>query len=219
VMLSADTAPTNANTEVGRWMLLPMGLHALGVVVLGVAPVLGFMLVRGPTEMALASLPASGTQVLTSISDTLSQIGVISGALLAFMVRVVSVWWLRAKTARRPAARHVTWVCGYGSPNPRMQYTGASFSSDFSARFSGVLGLLRRQKAPKGYFPSDAYVITDCVDAVERRLFSVIGHGDTSASDLSSKLREDDPRIAFAAALVALVVIAGLVVLAGGPLR
>jgi hydrogenase-4 component B len=79
--------------------------------------------------------------------------------------------------------------------------------------------LLRRQKAPKGYFPSDAYVITDCVDAVERRLFSVIGHGDTSASELSSKLREDDPRIAFAAALVALVVIAGLVVLAGGPLR
>lgn len=206
-------------TEVSRWMLLPMGLHAIGVVVLGVAPVLGFMLVQGPTEIALASLPASGANVLASISDTLMRIGAISGALLAFVVLVVLMWWLRAKTARRPVASHVTWVCGYGSPNPRMQYTGASFSSDFSARFSAVLGLLRRQKAPKGYFPSDAYVITDCVDAVERRLFSVIGHGDTSASDLSGKLREDDPRIAFAAALVALVVIAGLVVLAGGPLR
>jgi hydrogenase-4 component B len=79
--------------------------------------------------------------------------------------------------------------------------------------------MLRRQKAPAGYFPNDSYLITDCVDAVERRLFSVIGHGDASASELSSKLHEDDPRIAFAVALIGIVVIAALVVLAGGPLQ
>ncbi len=100
-----------------------------------------------------------------------------------------------------------------------MQYTGSSFSWDFSQRFRGLLVLLRRQKAPEGYFPQDAYLITDCVDAVERRLFSVINHGDESATDLSRRLREDDPRLAFAAGLVAIVVIAGLVWLAGGPLR
>jgi hydrogenase-4 component B len=53
---------------------------------------------------------------------------------------------------------------------------------------------------------------------VERRLFSVIKHGDVSAGEWSSKLREDDPRVAFAAALVAIVVMSGLVVLLGGPL-
>jgi hydrogenase-4 component B len=100
-----------------------------------------------------------------------------------------------------------------------MQYTGSSFSWDFSQPFGGVLVLLRRQHAPAGYFPTEGYVVTDCVDAVERRLFAVIKHGDESATDLSRKLREDDPRVAFAAALVALVLIAGLVVLAGGPLR
>jgi hydrogenase-4 component B len=115
-------------------------------------------------------------------------------------------------------ASHVTWGCGYGKPNARMQYTGSSFSSDFAQHFRGVMVTLRRQKAPEGYFPTDAYLITDCVDAVERRLFSVIKHGDASAGELSGHLREDDPRIAFAAALVALVLIAGLVVLAGGPL-
>ena len=78
--------------------------------------------------------------------------------------------------------------------------------------------MLKRQKAPTGYFPSDAYVITDCVDAVERRLYAVIGHGDNSASELSRQLREDDPRITFALALAAIVLIAGLVVLTGGPL-
>ena len=100
-----------------------------------------------------------------------------------------------------------------------MQYTGSSFSSDFTARFRGVLVMLRRQKVPTGYFPTDAYLITDCVDAVERRLYSVIGHGDASATDLSSKLREDDPRVAFGAALIAIVLIAAMVVLAGGPLQ
>jgi len=202
--------------EVSRWMLWPMGLHAAGVILLGVVPALGFMLVRGPTGIALALLPASGVSVLAPISATLSRIGWISASLMASIALLL---WLRRKAVRQPAARHITWSCAYGAPNPRMQYTGAGFSSDFSARFRSVMVLLRRQKAPAGYFPSDAYVITDCVDAVERRLFSVIGHGDASASELSRKLREDDPRIAFAAGLIAVVVIAGLVVLAGGPLR
>ena len=78
--------------------------------------------------------------------------------------------------------------------------------------------MLKRQKAPTGYFPTDGYLITDCVDAVERRLFSVINHGDNSATDLSGKLREDDPRIAFAGGLIAIAVIAGLVVWSTGPL-
>lgn len=203
-------------TEVSRWMLLPMGLHAVGVVVLGVVPVLGFMLVRAPTEMALASLPTPALDSLRPIAGTLARIGVISGA-LALSIGVLI--WLRFKTAGAPAARHVTWGCGYVAPNSRMQYTGSSFSSDFTARFRGVLVMLRRQKVPVGYFPTDAYLITDCVDAVERRLYSVIGHGDASATDLSSKLREDDPRVAFGAALIAIVLIAGMVVLAGGPLQ
>jgi hydrogenase-4 component B len=46
----------------------------------------------------------------------------------------------------------------------------------------------------------------------------VIRHGDASASALSQKLREDDPRYAFAAGLVALVAMAALVLLVGGPL-
>ena len=99
-----------------------------------------------------------------------------------------------------------------------MQYTGASFSNDFSRRFRSVMVLLQRKKAPLGYFPEDSYVITDCVDAVERRLYAVIGHGDESATRISNNLHEDDPRFAFAAALVALLVIATLVRLAGGPL-
>lgn len=205
-----------APVEVSRWMLLPMGVHAIGAVVLGLMPVLGLALVTGATEIPLATLPTPTIPILQSINATLTRISLISGALA---IVIALLLWLRFRVASIPSSTHATWGCGYGLPNARMQYTGASFAADFNARFRGLMVLLRRQKAPVGYFPSDGYVITDCVDAVERRLFAVISRGDTSAKDLSSKLREDDPRLAFSAALIAIVLIAGLVVLAGGPLR
>lgn len=206
--------------EVNGWMLAPMGLHAVGVVVLGVAPALGLALVDGAVRLALAGLPAGDAGALQALGQTLTRIGAISGALAA---AALALWALRSRLARAAgapgASRHVTWGCGYTAPNPRMQYTSSSFSWDFAQRFRGLMVLLRRQKAPQGYFPSDAYLITDCVDAVERRLFSVIKHGDESAGELSKKLREDDPRVAFAGALLALIVMAAAIVLAGGPLR
>lgn len=205
--------------EVSRWMLAPTMLHAVGVVVLGVAPALGLALVEGSASLALAGLPPGGVdgqQPLRDLAASLTRIGAISAALA---LAVAALWWLRSRWGGQPAARHVTWGCGYTAPNPRMQYTGSSFSWDFSQRFRGVLALLRRQHAPEGCFPKDAYLISDCVDAVERRLFSVIKHGDESATELSRRLKEDDPRLAFAAALVAIVLIGGLIVLSGGPLR
>jgi hydrogenase-4 component B len=205
--------------EVNAWMLAPMGLHAVGVVLLGVAPVLGLALVDGAVRLALAGVPGADAGALQVMAQTLSRIGAISAALVG---AALLLWWLRSRLARvagvPAASRHVTWGCGYTASNPRMQYTGGSFSWDFSQRFRGLMVLLRRQKAPQGYFPSDAYLITDCVDAVERRLFSVIKHGDESAEGLSKKLREDDPRLAFAGALLALIVIGAAIVLAGGPL-
>jgi hydrogenase-4 component B len=214
----ARDASVPVPSEVSRWMLLPMGVHAAGVILLGLLPGLGFALVRAPTALALAALPPAGTDLLQPVADGLARIGAVSGALVLVIGLAVC---LRTRAAHRPAAPPVavgTWGCAYGAPNARMQYTGSSFSSDFSARFSGLMVTLKRQKAPSGYFPADSYLITDCVDAVERRLFAVIQRGDASAADLSGQLREDDPRIAFAAALVAIVLIAGLVVLASGPL-
>jgi hydrogenase-4 component B len=216
---SPRDASTEPAREVSRWMLLPMGLHALGVLVLGVFPALGFLMVQGPVGIALAGLPgppAAAAEVLAQLAQTLSRVGVVAALLLALVLLLVGLRALVVRSAT--VARSATWGCGYGRPNTRMQYTGASFSSDFGNRFRGVMVLVHRQKAPEGYFPSDAWLITDCVDAVERRLFSVINHGDASASAMSRLLREDDPRVAFAAGLLALVVIAGLVLLAGGPL-
>ncbi|MBP6647718.1 MAG: proton-conducting membrane transporter, partial [Burkholderiaceae bacterium] len=42
--------------EANRWMLLPMGVHSLGVVVLGLAPFVGLMMVAEPTSLAMQTL-------------------------------------------------------------------------------------------------------------------------------------------------------------------
>lgn len=203
--------------EASRWMLLPMGVHALGTVVLGVLPVVGFALVANPVSLFMRAMPEpAAAGVLDGVVTSLSRIGLVSGVLVAV---IVAALWLRARFAKLPPRKNQTWGCGYDLPNPRMQYTGASFSTDFSRPFRNIMVLLKRQKAPVGYFPRDSYVITDCVDAVERRLYNVIDHGDDTAVELSEKMREDDPRLAFSAGLAAIVIIASLVLLAEGALR
>lgn len=206
--------------EASRWMLLPMGLHALGTVVLGVLPAVGFALVIGPVALFMSGVPGSPVvDALAGVAGTLSRIGLISGALVAAVVVVLLVRYARVRKPVSAGATSATWGCGYTLPNARMQYSGASFSSDFSRPFKSIMVLLRRQKAPAGYFPRDSYVVTDCVDAVERRLFNVIDHGDDTAIELSRRLREDDPRVAFAAGLAGVMIIAVLVLLAEGALR
>jgi hydrogenase-4 component B len=216
VFLGSPRDPVAAQAREAGWLMrLPLAVHGLGVAALGVLPALGLALVQPTAELAVAAVPGASGNELAGLAGTLVRVGAISGGLAAV---IVALWWLRRVASAAPA-KHVTWGCGYGAPNPRMQYTGSSFSWDFGSRFRALMVLLYRRKAPEGYFPKDAYVITDCVDAVERRLYSVIGRGDNTAADLSRRLREDDPRVAFAAALLALVVIAALVVFAGGGLR
>lgn len=203
--------------EASRWMLVPMGIHAVGTIVLGVVPVLGLAMVAGPTALLMRAMPVGAVAVnLQSTMEILTRIGLISGALV-LSIGLVAWWRLRSNKPLQPVL-NATWGCGYGAPTPRMQYTGASFSTDFAERFKNIMVLIKRKKAPAGYFPDDSYVITDCVDSVERRLYSVISHGDETATDLSRKMQEDDPRLAFSAGLAALVVIAALVLLAEGVL-
>ncbi len=202
--------------EANRWMLVPMAIHALGTVVLGVVPVLGFALVLAPTVLLMHGIPDALTiKTLESTLGTLTGIGAISAVLVLLGGLVV---WLGLRWFGNVAQRQPTWGCGYDAPNTRMQYTGASFSIDFARKYKSILVLIQRQKAPAGYFPSDSYVITSCVDAVERRLYAVIDRGDETADEVSAKLHEDDPRFVFAAGLAALVIIAALILFAEGVL-
>ena len=206
--------------EPSGWMLTPLLIHSAGTVLLGLMPVLGLALVAAPTRLFLHAVPdAAALQAMQGVHDVLGRVSLISVALAGLIVLAWAVvWGLRRALQHQAPAAGPTWGCGYGAKSARVQYTGSSFSKDFSQNYRGVMVLLKRQKAPTGYFPDDAYVVTDCVDAVERRLYNVIGHGDESAGLISRLMHEDDPRLAFALGLAAVVTIATLVVLAHGAL-
>ena len=203
--------------EPSRWMLLPLGVHALGTVLLGLVPALGLALVLPPTAQALQGVAggANTPTALHGLSTVLGRVGLMS-CLVAGLV--VLLWALSRALQRRPAQVRGTWGCGYTGADARMQYTGSSFSHDFAQNYQSVMVLRSRQKAPVAYFPTDAYLVTDCVDAVEQRLFHVIGQGDVSASLISRLMHEDDPRLGFAVGLAAVLAIGALVLLSFGEL-
>jgi len=213
-----DTLPDGV--EPSGWMLAPLLIHTAGTVLLGLMPVLGLMLVAAPTRLFLHALPdVAAQQAMQGVHDVLGRVSLVSVAVVGLIVLTWAAVWLLRRGLRQPAlASGPTWGCGYTAGSARVQYTGNSFSTEFAHRYTGVMTLLKRQKAPLGYFPEDAYVVTDCVDAVERRLYNVIGHGDESASQISQLMHEDDPRLAFALGLAAVVAISALVVLAEGAL-
>jgi hydrogenase-4 component B len=197
-------------------MLVPMLTHTAGTILLGLMPVLGLALVAAPTRLFLHAVPdAVSVQAMQEVQQVLGRVSLISASVTGLIVLALL---LRKVLRSQPGASGPTWGCGYSAGSARVQYSANSFSKEFSHQYRGVMVLLKRQKTPIGYFPDDAYVVTDCVDAVERRLFNVIGQGDHSAGLISKLMHEDDPRLGFALGLTVLVTIAAVVVLAEGAL-
>jgi hypothetical protein len=71
---------------------------------------------------------------------------------------------------------------------------------------------LRREKLPTELFPqTNGHIATHHVDAVERRMFEVLGQGEHFVSQTAERIPEQ-PRFAFAAGLAAIVVIVAILV-------
>jgi hydrogenase-4 component B len=181
-----------------------MALHAVAVVAVGVAPALALRLF----EAALGEFPI-GRPAASSLQSIGGAIWA-SRALAAVLLGAGFVAWRRGRTARRS----VTWACGYTAGSPRMQYTGSAFVESFARVFHSFLPSLRRERLPEGPFPQHAsHAATHHADPVEKRLFEVLGQGEEFISQLSERIPEN-PRVAFAAGLLVIVVIGILV--AGG---
>ena len=180
-----------------RW---PIVLHAAGVVAVGVAPQAAMVLVGG----ALAAFPFASRGLLEPLAPALW-----ASRALALGVLLIAAWsWRRGRAARRS----VTWGCGYTAPGPRLQYTGSGFSEHFARLFSAFIPALRREHLPTEPLPrQQGHLATHHADAVERRMFEVLGQGEQYVARTAGRVSET-PRFAFTAGLVALVLL-GLVLL------
>ena len=195
----------HAPTEAPRSMLLPMYVHAAGVVAIGLVPSIGLGVIRAASSLFDLAATPPHDDLLANLMQPIQWASIALAAALATGALI-------ARYAGHQARRHVTWGCGYTAPNTRMQYTASSFSAQFARMFDGVLPQLRRERLPVEIFPqAHGHISTHHVDAVERRMFEVLGQGEDMVVQASERIPEQ-PRFAFAAGLVALVILGGLII-------
>ncbi|MDB4959604.1 MAG: hyfB [Myxococcales bacterium] len=186
--------------EAPRTMIGPMAIHTCGIVALGVFPGIALYLVRPVLALFTAHVPGSAPD----LGDTLAPVVWACRGLALVIAVVVALTWRRRAAARTS----VTWGCGYTAGNSRMQYTGSSFSAQLTSLFRPALPVMTREQLPTEPFPQHkSHLSTHHVDAVEQRMFEVLGQGEQFVQDTSGRIPEQ-PRFAFAAGLVVLVIVA-----------
>lgn len=127
--------------------------------------------------------------------------------ILLGLVLLACLRWVLTRRARQSA----TWGCGYTAPNPRMQYTGSSFSGLLAAIFESVMPAVRREVLPTEVFPRKAsHAASHHPDPVERRLYEVLGQAEGLIVQFAEKVPAQ-PRFVFALGLLTLIVLGGLV--------
>lgn len=209
--LGSARSPSVQFHPIGKWeaprsMLLTMGAHALGVTLLGLAPAIGLKLVAAPASLFLPESPAAGPGLLALLLSPISK------ASLAFLAVLGALLFLRKVILPSRARKHVTWGCGYTQANPRMQYSGSSFSEPFLSVFRLILRVYRRESLPTSDFPRPAYLNTHYVDAVERRMFKVLGEGEALMLRIKRRLLREDSLTSFWLGLLGLMALVAIAV-------
>lgn len=149
----------------GPAILLPMAVLAFGCIGIGIAtplvqPLLGRAL--SPWLEAPAMTPSIGT---------LAPLAWISWLGLALIVLVaVFAAGRRFLPRGRQIASGGTWDCGYAQPNPRMQYTGSSFTQTIARLFNFALQARRMNPGIQGEFPRRSRLRISVPDLVLDRL-------------------------------------------------
>jgi hydrogenase-4 component B len=209
-------AKVHCDGEVGRPMQLPMAIHGFGILLLGFVPAVGLAVVRQPVRLFTGlSVPTEA-----ALPDAMALLTPVAWAGLAILLLIGALVLLRRWIGRGEVAPlRATWGCGYGAPSPRIQYTGASFSSQLAGIAYAVLPHLRRERLPRGPFPDGKGLLeTVCVDAVERRMFEVIGEGDETVGNAARRISVE-PRLSLAAGLLVLVGMIAILLASSGALR
>lgn len=181
-------------------MLWTMVLHGFGILILGLIPGVGGWFIRETLRLfPIVGLESTRLPIPPEI--------IWGSRILALaMVAFTALAWSRARKARTSP----TWGCGYTAASARMQYTGSSFSGRLAELWNSFLPVLRRDRIRRELFPQQpGNLATHHVDAVERRIFEALGHGEGIIARITNHISEQ-PHIGFAAGLAALILIVAI---------
>lgn len=129
-----------------RW---PMVALAAACVAIGLVPIAALRLVR-EAVVEVSGLPReTSLAAIGGASALLARLALLGALVLALVL--VLAWWRRRLLAARTVYAP-TWATAYAAPNPRMQYTAASFADPLTNLFHPVVRLHAEIVAVTGYF-------------------------------------------------------------------
>ncbi len=147
--------------EVGKVMLLPMGILSALAVVIGIFPQYVVSWLKYPV-LVLVKLPLPVTFPEMDVFTTISTfcLGVLFLSLLLYGFRAFLL-------QRQQVSAYKTWDCGYQAGNSRMQYTGSSYAESFLWLVKPFVHVNRQVEQPTGLFPKQAHFESHTQDPVD----------------------------------------------------
>ena len=122
-----------------------------------------------------APAPLAFTGDLFVLAYLLARLALLGALVLALVL--VLAWWRRRLLAARTVYAP-TWATAYAAPNPRMQYTAASFAAPLTNLFHPIVRLHAEVVAVTGYFAEGGSYHTRArglfVEPVFGRVFSTV---------------------------------------------
>lgn len=169
VFLGTPRHPTHGTPHDPSWLMLaPMQLLAVGCIVFGFLPQIGFPLLQQAVYQWLGSAAPAEAPVLAASAPSYW----ISGMALVLVISAVLGSLLLRRSIRRVATSDIdTWGCGYAQPTPRMQYTGGSFAEMLIGLFSRALRPVSRKPVIASLFPGSSDFTSEVPDSVLERFF------------------------------------------------
>jgi hypothetical protein len=160
--------------EVSMTMRLPQYLIILIMLSIGLFPQFYFSVARDVVATSIPAIPLVNTALPDSLLHSLSAIGLFS---IVFIILAILIYMIREYySRRRVASTHSTWGCGYGTPTPRMQYTGRAFSRSLGKLLNFIV--LERKKykeiSAKEIFPAERKYSSHFSDFFVTRIFNSI---------------------------------------------
>ena len=157
-----------------RWPMVTLAVACAGI---GLAPIAALRLVREavvqvsglPRETSLSAIDEAGAPLL--------RLALLGALVLA--LALVLAWW-RRRLLLSHTTYASTWATAYAAPNPRMQYTAASFAAPLTNLFGPVVRLHADVVAVTGYFAAGGSYHTRAralfVEPVFGRVFATVVH-------------------------------------------
>jgi NADH:ubiquinone oxidoreductase subunit 5 (subunit L)/multisubunit Na+/H+ antiporter MnhA subunit len=128
--------------EANTSMVVSLGFLAFLCLLLGVLPTTVIIALNGVssnlTGAGLTMASSRGWLWLTPIAPQVASYSaplILVGIILTLSVWVLVYLALRQRRRTRPVIRRDPWDCGFGSLNPRMQYSASAFAMPFKVLF------------------------------------------------------------------------------------